>query len=850
MASISLKLMQSGALIGYGQRVKAAFRYLCGKGRSYCIMQDLYEKGKILFPYLCMDIDTDKLLEVIDVFRKSDLHGHGKISLMGFATVIIEQLREKLSDDSLLESLAIDLLYSSNKNAKEILLTISGDETSLPDSYRKHLCAFGYLLEKKIRDFIEDHSRNGINRGSDSFPGSLLMAGESSKSDVPFSPSFLGRQSNPSDTVSPETSVDKYLGTVHGGSTKRRGTLEFRTSSFLLDELPSKMLPVSSSSAAATTSQLINSSIEKPLLGLPASPTSSYKLNQVKDSRDKSDCPLSHKALATILESVFQQAIVELVLHFHISNLQCRELFLFPKQTGIVGPGPSSLLSDLTSFQQRYNPENEKLKDFYDLPYMLNKFNITPPLTCGCGSNLKLCSKEKKLCSNGVVSRALPFRPIISVHRSHEDSDRSAIFLGGLSVQGQIIDSVQANMRPRIRSSNRSEMTHLLHPHQRTQYNVGDARSGTSNSKDDDVNAVLDIGQLMLVQDMSESITELLTMLTEPEQRAVGGLFAGAKDMKSVLKTNTNNSSASRNLEHVDTIGIKNIESRTAHIESRPAHVLLELMSAQQKLCRAEMRIEVLQTMHTRVCDLDTSSRVKDVSNSLSLTSGLPNSKSSKKSEGLNESANDSANEDVEFVDILKELVHLKATAAFRGTDKSLLGRLTAVPSALIPLKSLVEVEGFEDGINPLRSTVSVGNAPSANSVTISSESDIFGLLQEIQEQAMQTFTLNQFKIDAGGAVEPVDNELHIGFSVDSCEAACLSGSGGATDVDFDSSGIDDEFLTADNKDSLDKDSSATTAAAANGVCVLMIESNLSLSLMIESNLSLTHDRVKSLSHS
>mmetsp|Transcript_23204 Transcript_23204/g.34049 ORF Transcript_23204/g.34049 Transcript_23204/m.34049 type:complete len:1138 (+) Transcript_23204:131-3544(+) len=163
------KLMSTGLLIGYAQRVKACFEYLDVENDGYFTLKDLTERGKRVSTDLGLNLDHSSSFSVMDAFRSFDATGKGRVKLEEFATALV--VRFQKNDMSFFEDLANDVISSGLSSASDLLASISNPQLegaftmndidssytssasvpTPPEKFHQAMRAVYYLLQQRLK---------------------------------------------------------------------------------------------------------------------------------------------------------------------------------------------------------------------------------------------------------------------------------------------------------------------------------------------------------------------------------------------------------------------------------------------------------------------------------------------------------------------------------------------------------------------------------------------------------------------------------------------------------------------------------------------------------------------------
>jgi hypothetical protein len=133
------RLMSSGLIDGYGQRVQVSFDYLVlDDSRNVFTLKDLAERGKLVFSFLSIP-GHDNSFAIMDSFRQFD-RGGGAVSLQDFGAGVVERLYQFYHNNSLLKSIARELAPSGRRSVAEVLSCLQ-DHKSLSALFKSNLSA-------------------------------------------------------------------------------------------------------------------------------------------------------------------------------------------------------------------------------------------------------------------------------------------------------------------------------------------------------------------------------------------------------------------------------------------------------------------------------------------------------------------------------------------------------------------------------------------------------------------------------------------------------------------------------------------------------------------------------------
>ena len=123
-----LRMMEIGLFDDvFAQRVNASFQYLDYDGVGYFTLKDLTERGRVVFSYLDIDVDSDTFA-VMDVFRRFDKSGTGRVTIEEFVLSTIDRLHKLSSDHSCLETITDEILFGGVGSEKVTNLIILMEE--------------------------------------------------------------------------------------------------------------------------------------------------------------------------------------------------------------------------------------------------------------------------------------------------------------------------------------------------------------------------------------------------------------------------------------------------------------------------------------------------------------------------------------------------------------------------------------------------------------------------------------------------------------------------------------------------------------------------------------------------
>lgn len=115
----------------------------------------MIQKGNYVFSYLGLDIPRDSTFVLMDIYRIFDKDGNGDVSIEEFVRGMVEKLFSLSSDETLLESIAEEMLGAENRSSelaarldKDVLWSHSSDKFAL---FKRHLKAFNNYIRERLR---------------------------------------------------------------------------------------------------------------------------------------------------------------------------------------------------------------------------------------------------------------------------------------------------------------------------------------------------------------------------------------------------------------------------------------------------------------------------------------------------------------------------------------------------------------------------------------------------------------------------------------------------------------------------------------------------------------------------
>lgn len=151
----------------YAQRVNASFQLLNADNLGYFTLRDFTERGKFVFSFLSINSvsASDTSFAIMDVFRKFDKNGTGKIFLEDFVVGIVEKLLLCHVNENILDSIAVELIPHGSTSTKEFVAHLPLDSfTQTNTLFSMHFGAHIYLIKKHMESFHrrEKHQRPDI----------------------------------------------------------------------------------------------------------------------------------------------------------------------------------------------------------------------------------------------------------------------------------------------------------------------------------------------------------------------------------------------------------------------------------------------------------------------------------------------------------------------------------------------------------------------------------------------------------------------------------------------------------------------------------------------------------------
>jgi hypothetical protein len=106
----------------YALRVSSCFRYMCGSPDSSCFtLRDFADKGKLVIPYLCINLSTSETnFAIMDIFRRFDKSATGKIFIDDFVVGVMACINRCNVDDSYIRAIIRELMPSGSCIAGQI----------------------------------------------------------------------------------------------------------------------------------------------------------------------------------------------------------------------------------------------------------------------------------------------------------------------------------------------------------------------------------------------------------------------------------------------------------------------------------------------------------------------------------------------------------------------------------------------------------------------------------------------------------------------------------------------------------------------------------------------------------
>lgn len=143
------RLMSSGLIEGYGQRVQIAFNYLVLDDRCFFTLKDLAERGKTVFNFLSIP-GHDNSFAIMDSFRQFD-RGGGVVFLQDFGAGVVERLYQFHNNNSLLKNIARELAPSGRRSVSEVLSCLD-DLRQLSTVFKSNLAAHLSVIKAVLVD--------------------------------------------------------------------------------------------------------------------------------------------------------------------------------------------------------------------------------------------------------------------------------------------------------------------------------------------------------------------------------------------------------------------------------------------------------------------------------------------------------------------------------------------------------------------------------------------------------------------------------------------------------------------------------------------------------------------------
>jgi hypothetical protein len=148
----------------YALRVKSSFRYLCGADASHFTLRDFADKGKLVIPYLCINLSNSETnFAIMDIFRRFDKSATGKIFIDDFVVGIIVCLNRCNTDETFLKPIVQELMPSGAcmAGALHALLSTENQQSIQRNTlYHQYFSAIDHIVKQQFDLYLMKEKEN------------------------------------------------------------------------------------------------------------------------------------------------------------------------------------------------------------------------------------------------------------------------------------------------------------------------------------------------------------------------------------------------------------------------------------------------------------------------------------------------------------------------------------------------------------------------------------------------------------------------------------------------------------------------------------------------------------------
>lgn len=174
------RLIDMGVFVdSFSQRVSASFQYLDTDDQGYFSLKEFTALGKFVFNYLSMNASTDTSFAIMDVFRRLDRQGTGKINIENFVLGIIERVFVFYMNENILDSIAYEIIPYGTIRCNDLIGSVNSSSTSASSStnmFASYFAASSYLVRQRLEAFQNsklDRSEREVMINTDAFKALL-----------------------------------------------------------------------------------------------------------------------------------------------------------------------------------------------------------------------------------------------------------------------------------------------------------------------------------------------------------------------------------------------------------------------------------------------------------------------------------------------------------------------------------------------------------------------------------------------------------------------------------------------------------------------------------------------------
>lgn len=143
----------------YSLRVASSFRYLCGSDSQFFTLRDFADKGKLVIPYLCINLSyLETNFAIMDIFRRFDKNASGKVFIDDFVIGIISCINQCNTDDSFLKHILQEMMPNGSCTANALLMQVLAEFPSNSAQgglgFHQYFSAITYLVKENVDNYL------------------------------------------------------------------------------------------------------------------------------------------------------------------------------------------------------------------------------------------------------------------------------------------------------------------------------------------------------------------------------------------------------------------------------------------------------------------------------------------------------------------------------------------------------------------------------------------------------------------------------------------------------------------------------------------------------------------------